>query len=204
VAAYCFDDEVIFDLRSATRSAAAMAVEELWSRVGTDAALALTVDRVLEVLVEARWELRGRVDAGAQVTLAGFERLLDEIGVDETGLALQVDAMYREHRGRVVEPFDDADHLRVLRQRHRIGLVVGQGIEWRALGEGVVDVAVRPGQLRLDRSDPALLGHVADALGVDQLTVVAGPMAPLRRGAKSAGFHVEVVDRLRGEGIRSL
>ncbi|NND85557.1 MAG: hypothetical protein HKN46_10460, partial [Acidimicrobiia bacterium] len=59
--AYCFDDEVVFDLRSATRSAAVMAVEELWSRVGTDAALALTADRVLELLDETRRELRGRV-----------------------------------------------------------------------------------------------------------------------------------------------
>lgn len=202
--AYCFDDEVVFDLRAANESAAASAVEELWSRVGTDAALALTAARMLEILDETRRELAGRVDADTQVTLAGFERLLDEIGVDEPGLALQVDAIYREHRGRVVEPFEDADHLRVVRQRRRIGLIIGQGIEWRRLGDGVVDVALRPTQLRIDRSDPALLSQMADALGSGQVTVVTGPLTPLRRAAEAGGYPVQVIDRLRGDGIRSL
>lgn len=202
--AYCFDDSVLFDLRTARRSAARIAVEELWSRVGTDPALALTEDRVLDALDEARHELGGRVGADAQLTLAGFERLLDEIGVAEPGLALQVDALFREHRGRVVLPFDDADHLRVLRQRRRIGLVLGEGIEWRVLGEGVVDVAVRPAELRLDRSDPAVFDHVSAGLGTDAITVVTSQLSGLARAAELADLPVVVVDRLRGEGIRSL
>ena len=201
---FCFDDAVIFDLDAARRSAAQMAVEEIWARVGTDAALSLTDERLLEYLDESRRELRDRVASDSQLTLAGFHRLLEEIGVAEPGLALQVDAIYREHRGRVASPFEDAVHLRVLRQNHRIGLIAGQGVDWHVLGEGVVDVPMRPDHLRLDRGDPVLLARMQEALDASTMTVVTTPGSALARAGESAELEVVALDRYRGETLRAL
>ena len=191
----------------ARRLAGAVAVEELWARVGTPEALALTVDHVLEVQRQVAEELVGRVASDPQLTLAGFERLLEEIGVfDKPGLALQVDAVYREHRDRVAEPFPDALLLATLRQRYRLGLVVSGEIDWRSLGESVFDTVLQPAASGLDRADPRVVLKVASRFGceVTDLTVVTTPGSALGRSARKAEAALVEIDRLRGEGLRGL
>lgn len=205
--AYCFDDGVLFDLGRAQRMAGRIAVEELWARVGTPEAQALTVDHVLEVQRQVADELIGRVSSDPQLTLAGFERILEEVGVyDEPGLALQVDAMYREHRDRVAEPFPDALGLATLRQRYRLGLVVSGEIDWRVLGEGIFDSVLQPASVGLDRADARVVEKMAGRLGCrpEDLGVVTVPGSALGRAARRAGAELIEVDRIRGEGLRDL
>lgn len=205
--AFCFDDGVLFDLATARAAAGRVAVEELWARVGTPQAQALTVEHVLEVQRTVADELVGRVSSDPQLTLAGFERLLEEIEVfDQPGLALQVDAVFREHRDRVARPFDDCVLLPELHQRFRLGLVVSGEIEWRVLGEGLFDTVLQPLSVGLDRADPRVILKMAARLGCqpDHLVVVTTPGSALGRAGRKAAAAVLDVDRVRGEGIRGL
>lgn len=205
--AYCFDDLVLFDLGRARQMAGRLAVEELWARVATPEAQALTVDHVLEVHRQVADELTGRVSSDAQLTLAGFERVLEEMGVyEEPGLALQVDAMFREHRDRVAEPFTDALGLATLRQRYRLGLVMNGEVDWRVLGEGIFDTVLHPTALGLDPADPRVVEKVSGRLGCQpgELAVVTVPGSALARAASAAGSELIEVDRIRGEGLRDL
>ncbi len=205
--AYCFDDAVLFDLDRACRAAGRVAVEELWARVGTPQAQALTVEHLLDVQRQVAGELVGRVASDPQLTLAGFDRLLEEIGVlDQPGLALQVDAVFREHRDRVAEPFPDALGLAALRQRFRLGLVVSGEIDWRALGEGVFDAVLQPASLGLDRADARVVEKMASRLGCEPsgLRIVTRPGSALGRAGHKADCEVIEIDRLRGDGLRGL
>ncbi len=175
------------DMASARRAGAEVAVEELWEGVpeGRDR---FSVEAFLATRQRVADEFRGR-DPG-NLTLAAIERMLEEIGIVDTRLALAVDAVYREVRDRAAVPAHDVPGiLAALRPRVRLALVTVGLIDWRMLGVEF-DTVLMPRSIGVGRGEPALIERAAARLGVApaELLVVADPDSPLARAATAAGF----------------
>ena len=187
-------DNTLWDFDAAMRTALQRTLEELWTVRPGPSTGALSVERMIEICDRVAKELQGRVTDPAVVRHAAFERTLEEIGIDDPGLAARLNAMFFAVKERHSAPFSDAvPVLERLSGRYRTALLTNgnthparYGLDRfldpivQAVDEGATKPDPRVFRILLERSDAlaAEAVYVGDSLSDD----IAGAQATGIRG----------------------
>jgi putative hydrolase of the HAD superfamily len=187
-------DNTLWDFDAAMRTALQRTLEELWTVRPGPSTGALTVERMIEIRDRVAKELQGRVTDLAVVRHAAFERTLEEIGIDDPGLAARLNAMFFAVKDRHSAPFQDAvPVLESLSRRYRTALLTNGNTDPARYGldrfldpivhaaeEGAAKPDPRLFRILLERSEAlaAEAVYVGDSLSDD----VAGAQATGIRG----------------------
>lgn len=186
-------DQTLWDFRALMRRALAATLTELRSRrpgAGTDA---LSVEAMIADRQEVADRLRGVETNLERIRRAAFAHTLARVGVDEPGLADDLNAFYLDQRFRGVECYPDVvPALAGLGTRYRLGLLSnGNGYPERAGLAGVFDPVVFSSDHGCEKPDPAVYA-IATALAgstPDRLVMVGDSLVNDVVGAQLAGWR---------------
>ncbi len=177
-----------------------MTLEELWVAQPHPDVLGLTMQRLVEVRRQVGWELRGRVSSLEAIRLAAFERILEEVGIPDPDLAVQLTGSYLHHRLAATELFADAlPALDRLEGRYRLALITDGDTPPERCGlEGRFEVVVTATQYGAGKPDPRLFREALRAMGTgaSQAVHVGDSLRDDVAGAKAAGMRAVWLNRV--------
>ncbi len=191
-------DDTLWDFQGAMRAALHATLEELWiAHPGRESA-SLTVDRLIEIRDRVAHELSGRVMDLAVVRLASFERALEEAGIHEEGLAVELGASYFSHQAHGINLFEDTlPALDALGDR-RLAIVSNGNANVARLGlEDRFEAVIRSVDVGVAKPDPAIVEAALTRMGVSaQRAVLVGDSEEADvAAARAAGIRSVLVDR---------
>lgn len=197
-------DDTLWDFHGAMRAALHAMLEELWITYPGRESASLTVDRLIEIRNRVAQELSGRVMDLAVVRLASFERALEEAGIDEEGLAVELGASYFSHQAHFIRLFDDTlPTLDALADR-RLAIVSNGNANVARLGlEDRFEAVIRSVDVGVGKPDPAIVEAALTRMGVSaEQAVLVGDSEEADVGAaRAAGLRSVLVDRDRSAGV---
>lgn len=208
-------DDTLWDFERAMLHGLRMTLEELWVVKPQPDVLGLTVQRLVEVRRQVGRELRGRVASLEAIRLAAFERILEEVGIADPELAVQLTGSYLHHRLAATELF--ADVLPALDQlggRYRLALITDGNTPPERCGlEGRFEAVVTAAQCGVGKPDQRIFltaldairiaaaeaVHVGDSLGDDVAGAQATGMGAvwLNRAGRANDTEVEPDGEIR-------
>ncbi len=191
-------DDTLWDFHGSMRAALHAMLEELWTAFpGRDAA-SLTVDRMIAIRNRVADELAGRVMDLAVVRLESFQRALEEVGIEEEGLAAELGASYFSHQAHFVKLFDDT--LPALDALAGIRLAIVSNGNADAARLGIADRfedIIRSVDVGVGKPDPAIIRFALAKLDVPETqAVLVGDSEEADVGAaRAAGIRSVLLDR---------
>ena len=185
-------DNTLWDFDAAMRLALRSTLEELWTVMPGPATAAMTVNRMIGIRDRVAAELEGRVTDLAVVRHAAFERTLEEVGVEDAGLAARLNAMFFAVKQRHAEPFADAEPMLVeLTGRYRTALLTNGNTDPAQYDlDRYLDPIVHAAQEGVAKPDPAIFSILLDRAGVDahEAVYIGDSLGDDVAGARSAGI----------------
>lgn len=171
-------DQTLWDFRKAMHSALVETLALLKGRVAK--ARDLTVEDLVRMRDKVAEEVAGPHELIRKIA---FGRTLEQLNVDDPGLAQELYELYMDRRFELIEPYSDAlETLRLLSARYKIGLVSnGNTYPERCGFDGYFDFTVFAHEVGARKPDRKIfevaaarggcrlsdLVHVGDQLGTD-------------------------------------
>jgi len=123
--AISFDgDMTLWDFHKVMWHSLKLALEELRRRVPTQAAMRLTVDRMIEIRNRVAEEAKGRIWNLEEIRQLAFERTIEAVGCWNRDLAIHLNALYLKHRFEDIELYEDViPALDILSPHFTVGLL---------------------------------------------------------------------------------
>ena len=191
-------DDTLWDFQGSMRAALHAMLEELWTAFpGRDAA-SLTVDRMIAIRDRVADELAGRVMDLAVVRLESFQRALEEVGIEEEGLAAELGASYFSHQAHCVKLFDDTLPALDALSGCRLAIVSNGNADAGRLGIAErFDAIIRSVDVGVGKPDPAIIKFALAELAVPESeAVLVGDSEEADVGAaRAAGIRSVLLDR---------
>ncbi len=192
-------DDTLWDFERAMLHGLRMTLEELWVLQPQPDVLGLTVQRLVEVRRQVGRELRGRVASLEAVRLAAFERTLEEVGIADPELAVQLTGSYLHHRLAATELYADVlPALEQLEGRYRLALITDGNTPPDRCGlEGCFEVVVTAAQCGVGKPDRRIFLAALDAVGIpaSEAVHVGDSLRDDIAGAQGAGMRAAWLNR---------
>ena len=100
-------DDTLWDFERLMRHALRFTLEELQSQIKSQAASALTIDKMIEIRDAVGRECKGQMVNLKEVRLMAFRRTLDFVGASDASFATRLNDTYVRHRFEDVRLYDD-------------------------------------------------------------------------------------------------
>ena len=125
ITAISFDgDMTLWDFYKVMRHSLNITLAELRRLAPTQAAMALTVGRMIEIRNQVAEDVKGRIWNLEEIRRLAFERTLEAVGCGDRDLAVHLNALYLKHRFEDIELYKDViPALDSLSPQFRIGLL---------------------------------------------------------------------------------
>ncbi len=125
IKAVSFDvDDTLWDFESAMTSALALTLQRIKQTITTDAAMQLTVDKLIEIRDAVSEQMGGDAAGVEKIRHAAFVKTLETIGHPDREFAADLYHLYMEARFSNVKPFADVPcALTQLASRFQLGVI---------------------------------------------------------------------------------
>lgn len=199
VSAVSFDaDGTLWDFDAVMRRALAVVLDSLRTRAGGAAAADLTVDTMIGIRERVAREASHDWSRLEEIRRAAFEATLAHIGIEEPGLADELNELYLRHRFDDIELFEDVlPCLDALAEHRPIGLLSNGNSHPERCGlDGRFAFTVFAQEHGVAKPDPAVFRLAAERAGCDVSALVhVGDGEADVLGARAAGCYAVLIDR---------
>jgi HAD superfamily hydrolase (TIGR01549 family) len=186
-------DNTLWDFNVAMRLALHSTLDELWTVRPGPSTEALTVDRMIEIRDRVATELEGRVADLAVVRHAAFERTLEEVGIDDAGLAARLNAMFFAVKAQHATPYSDVlPVLTGLSRRYRTAFLTNGNTDPAQYGlDRFLDPIVHAVVEDVAKPDPRIFRILLERAGVKatEAIYIGDSLSDDVAGARSAGIR---------------
>ena len=186
-------DNTLWDFNVAMRLALRSTLEELWTVRPGPSTEALTVDRMIEIRDRVATELEGRVADLAVVRYAAFERTLEEIGIEDAGLAARLNAMFFAVKAQHATPYSDTlPVLTEVSRRYRTAFLTNGNTDPAQYGlDRFLDPIVHAVVEGVAKPDPRIFRILLERAGMKatEAVYIGDSLSDDVAGARAAGIR---------------
>jgi HAD superfamily hydrolase (TIGR01509 family) len=201
-------DDTLWDFEKLMRHALRFTLEELQSQIKSQAASALSIDKMIEIRDAVGRECKGQLLNLKEVRLMAFRRTLDFVGASDASFATRLNDTYVRHRFEDVKLYDDVmPTFAALSPHFVIGLISNANSYPKHCGlEDVFRFALFAHECGFEKPDPGMFNIAFEKTGCskDEFIHVGNSLEDDVVGARNAGIKSVWLNRHGAENTSEI
>ena len=199
----CFDlDNTLYDFQKVMKHSLKIVLAELTRKI-PECRGKVSINTMIQIRDITARELKGKIINLEVIRLLSFKKLLDYCGVNNDGLAEQLNQLYLRHRFENVVLFDDAIlTLEELKGKYTLGIVSNGNSYPKKIGlEKFFQFIILAQEIGIEKPDPGIFHLAIERAGClpEELLYVGDSQENDILGAKRAGIKVAWLNRAKAQ-----